>query len=96
MDIIQHILESLANIWGYWAFFEARSWEEVGRWLPTSYLYKTGLLKAMGRGSEQVYASILLSQSHCHVEKLLRNAPLWAIFGSFVRLIWVPSVLMGS
>jgi hypothetical protein len=48
----------LANIGGYWALFEARSWEEVGRWLPTSDLYKPGLLEAMGRsgGSEQVYA----------------------------------------
>jgi hypothetical protein len=30
-------------------FFEARSWEEVGRWLPTSDLYKPGLLEAMGQ-----------------------------------------------
>jgi hypothetical protein len=45
-------LEILAIIGGYWALFEARSWGEVGRWLPTSDLYKPGLLEAMGGGSE--------------------------------------------
>jgi hypothetical protein len=42
----------LANIGGYWALFEAKSWEEVGRWLPTSNIYKLGLLEAMGRSWE--------------------------------------------
>jgi hypothetical protein len=37
----------LANIGGYWALFEARSWGEVGRWLPTSSLYKPEVLEAM-------------------------------------------------
>jgi hypothetical protein len=58
-------LEILPIIGRYWALFEARSWEEVGRWLPTSGLYKPGLLEAMGEisgGSEQVYAVGLLSQ----------------------------------
>jgi hypothetical protein len=32
---------------GYWALFEARSWGEVGRWLPNSDLYKPSLLEAM-------------------------------------------------
>jgi hypothetical protein len=31
----------------YWGLFEARSWGEVGRWLPTLDLYKIGLLEAM-------------------------------------------------
>jgi hypothetical protein len=38
---------------GSWALFEARSWGEVGRWLPTSGLYKPEALEAMGGGSEQ-------------------------------------------
>jgi hypothetical protein len=37
----------LANIGGYWAFFEAKSWGEVGRLLPTLDIYKTRLLEAM-------------------------------------------------
>jgi hypothetical protein len=37
----------LANIGGYWALFEARSWGEVGRLLPTSGLYKPEVLEAM-------------------------------------------------
>jgi hypothetical protein len=41
----------LALLGGYWALFEARSWGEVGRWLPTSDLYKPGLLEAMEGGS---------------------------------------------
>jgi hypothetical protein len=45
--IFQQILEILAIFGGYWALFEARSWGEVGRWLPTSDLYKPGLLEAM-------------------------------------------------
>jgi hypothetical protein len=45
MDIIQHILEILANIGGYWALFEARYWEEVGRWLPTLDLYNQAFLR---------------------------------------------------
>jgi hypothetical protein len=47
-------------------------------------------------GLEQVYAAELLSQNHCHAGKLLRSAPLQAIFGSFVHPNWVLSVLMGS
>jgi hypothetical protein len=38
----------LALLGGYWALFGARSWGEVGRWLPTLDLYKPGLLEAMG------------------------------------------------
>jgi hypothetical protein len=77
------LLKILANIGGYWALFEARSWEEVGRWLPTSDLYKPGLLEAMGGDSEKSYVEGKPSQSHFYVGKLMRSAPLWAISGSF-------------
>jgi hypothetical protein len=36
----------LANIGGYWALFEARSWGEVGRLLPNSDIYKTRVVEA--------------------------------------------------
>jgi hypothetical protein len=78
------------------ALFEARSWGEVGRWLPTSDLYRPSLIDAMRGGLEQVYVARLLIQIHCHAGKLLRSTPLRAISGSFIHLIWVPSVLMGS
>jgi hypothetical protein len=42
----------LANIGGYWALFEARSWGEVGIWLPNSYLYKPRLIESKGGNSE--------------------------------------------
>jgi hypothetical protein len=32
---------------GYWAFLEARFWEEFGEGKTTSYLYKIGLFEAM-------------------------------------------------
>jgi hypothetical protein len=57
MDFFNRFLEILSIFGGSWALFEARSWGEVGRWLPTSGLYKPGLLEAMGGGSEQVYAA---------------------------------------
>jgi hypothetical protein len=47
IDFWSCIWRFLANIGGYWALFEARYWEEVGRWLPNSNLYKSGLLEAM-------------------------------------------------
>jgi hypothetical protein len=81
---------------GYWALFEARSWGEVGRWLPTSDLYKPEVLEAMGGGSEQVYAEDFPSQSHFYAGKPLRRAPLRAISGSSVHPISVSSVLLGS
>jgi hypothetical protein len=80
--ILGLLLEIFALFGGYWALFEARSWEEVGRWLPTSDLYKPGLLEAMGGDSEQVYAEYFPSQSHFYAGKLLRSAPLRAISGS--------------
>jgi hypothetical protein len=39
----------LANIGGFGALFEARSWGEVGRLLPTSSLYKPEALEAIKR-----------------------------------------------
>jgi hypothetical protein len=81
---------------GYWALFEARSWGEVGRWLPTSDLYKPGLLEAMGGHSEQVYAEYFPSQSHFYAGKLLRSAPLRAISGSSGHPISVSFLLLGS
>jgi hypothetical protein len=41
------VLEILVIFGGYWALFEARSWGEVGRLLPTSDLYKPEVLEAM-------------------------------------------------
>jgi hypothetical protein len=48
------VLAQIGQFWrfltffgGYWALFKARSWGEVGRWLPTSYIYKPGLIEAM-------------------------------------------------
>jgi hypothetical protein len=72
----------LALLGGYWALFDARSWGEVGRWLPTSDVYKPGLIEAMRGDLEQVYAEYLLSQSHFYAGKLLRSAHLRAISGS--------------
>jgi hypothetical protein len=46
------ILEIFGPFWGKLGLFEARSWEEVGRWLPTSDIYKPGLLEAMRGDSE--------------------------------------------
>ena len=86
----------MANIGGYWALFEARSWGEVGRWLPTSDLYKLGLLESMEGDSEQVYDEYFPSQSHFYAGKLLRSAPLWAISGSSGHLISMASILLGS
>jgi hypothetical protein len=80
--IFQQIWRFLALFGGYWALFEARSWGEVGRWLPTSDLYKPGLLEAMRGDSEQVYAEYFPSQSHFYAGKLLRSTPLRAISGS--------------
>jgi hypothetical protein len=37
----------VANIGGYWALFEARSWGDVGRLLPTSSLYKPEVFESM-------------------------------------------------
>jgi hypothetical protein len=31
---------------GYWALFEAKSWGEVGRWLPNSDIHKPWILEA--------------------------------------------------
>jgi hypothetical protein len=83
---LAYSIVSFMDFWsvigGYWALFEARSWGEVGRWLPSSDLYKLGLLEAMRGGSNNVYAAGLLSQIHFHAGKLLRSTPLRAIFGS--------------
>jgi hypothetical protein len=76
-------LEILANIGRYWALFEARSWGEVGRWLPTSDLYKKTLLEAMEGYLEKVYAEGFPSQIHFYAGKLLRSSPLRAISGRF-------------
>jgi hypothetical protein len=81
---------------GSWALFEAISWDEVGRLLPTSGLYKLEALEAIGGGSEQENVEELMSQIHFYAGKPLRRAPLWAISGSIVHLISVPSVLLGS
>jgi hypothetical protein len=46
------VLGDLAHFWGILALFEARSWGEVGRLLPTSSLYKLEVLEAMEGGLE--------------------------------------------
>jgi hypothetical protein len=71
----------------------ARSWEVVPHLI---YIYKLEALEAMKGGSEQVYAEELLSQIHFYAGKPLRRAPLRAIYGRFIHLISVPSVLLGS
>jgi hypothetical protein len=80
--IFSLLLKLLANIGGYWALFEARSWGEVGIWLPTPDIYKPRIREARKGDSKQVYVEHLPSQSHFCVGKLLRSAPLRAIFGS--------------
>jgi hypothetical protein len=77
----------LALFGGYWALFEARSWEEVGIWLPNLDIYKPRLLEAIEGDSEKVYAEYFPRQSHFYAGKLLRSAPLWAISGSTDHLI---------
>jgi hypothetical protein len=81
---------------GSWALFEARSWGEVGRLLPTSSLYKPEVLGAMKGGSEHENVEGLLSQSHFYAGKPLRRTPLRAISGSSGHPFSVPSVLLGS
>jgi hypothetical protein len=46
IDFINIIERFWSFLGGYWALFEARSWGEVGRWLPTSNLYKPGFFEA--------------------------------------------------
>jgi hypothetical protein len=46
--IFSLILGILAIIGGSGALFEARSWGEVGRLLPTSSLYKLEVLGSLG------------------------------------------------
>jgi hypothetical protein len=89
------VLEILVIFGGYWALFEARSWGEVGRLLPTSSLYKPEVLEAMEEVQNRFMLKIL-SQSHFYAGKPLRRAPLRAISGSSVHPISVPSVLLGS
>jgi hypothetical protein len=72
----------LALFGGYWALFEARSWGEVGIWLPTLDLYKIGLIEARRGHSIVGYAEDFPSQSHFYAGKLLRSTPLRAIYGS--------------
>jgi hypothetical protein len=45
LGIIQQFLEILVIFGGYWVLLEARSWGGVGRWLPTSDIYKPRLLE---------------------------------------------------
>jgi hypothetical protein len=96
VDFIQHVWIFWPILGGDWALFEAISWGEVRRWLPTSDLYKPSLLEAMGGDSEQVYAEDLPSQSHFYAGKLLRSAPLRAISGSSGHPISVSFLLLGS
>ena len=74
-------MEILVIIGRYWALFEAISWGKVGKWLPTSDLYKPWVIEAKGGGSKQVYVEYFPSPSHFYAGKLLRRAPLWAISG---------------
>jgi hypothetical protein len=90
------VLEIFGQYWGILGLFEARSWGEVGRWLPTSDIYKQGVLEAMGGHSEQVYAEDFPSQSQFYAGKLLRSAPLQAIYGSSDHPISVSFLFLGS
>jgi hypothetical protein len=81
--IIVIIIDFSQQIWGifpifggYWALFEAIYLEEVGGWLPTSDLYKPGLLEAKRGDSKKVYDEDFPNQSHFYAGKLLRSTPL--------------------
>jgi hypothetical protein len=63
IGIIQQFLEILVIFEEYWSLFKTRSWGEVGRWLPTSDLYKLVLLEAMGGDSEKVMLKICQSKA---------------------------------
>ena len=76
--------------------FEARSWGEVGRLLPTSIIYKLEVIEAKGEGLKQINDEELQSQNHFYAGKPLRRAPLRAISGSFVHPFSMRSVLLGS
>jgi hypothetical protein len=52
IDLFSCFWRFLALCGGYWTLFEEKYWEEVGRWLPTSDIYKAGILEAMGGGSK--------------------------------------------
>jgi hypothetical protein len=48
---------------GYWALFEARSWGEVGRLLPTSYIYKPWVLEAIEEVQRRFMLNIFQAKS---------------------------------
>jgi hypothetical protein len=86
----------LAIIGGSGALFEARSWGEVGRLLPTSSLYKPEVLGSLREVQRRRNVEEFDSQSHFYAGKLLRRATLRAISGSFVHPFSVSSVVLGS
>jgi hypothetical protein len=92
---IQQFWRLFSLFGGYWAPFETKYWEEVGRWLPNLYLYKPGLIESMRGHSEQVYAEYFPSQSHLYAGKLLRSTPLRAISGSSGHPISLMFLLLG-
>jgi hypothetical protein len=84
--IFSALLEIFSHYWEILGLFEARSWEEVRRWLPTSGLYKPCIFEAMGEisgGSEQVYDARLLSQRPLLCTKAIEEQ-------TFVGHFWEP------
>jgi hypothetical protein len=71
--IFSAILEILVIFGGYWALFEARSWGEVGRLLPTSIIYKPEVLEAMEEVQNRFMLKNFPSQSHFYAGKPLRE-----------------------
>jgi hypothetical protein len=81
---------------GSGALFETRSWEEVGRLLPTSKIYKIEVLGSLRHVHIRINSKEFDSQSQFYAGKPLRRATLQAISGSFSQPFSVSSVVLGS
>jgi hypothetical protein len=93
--IYSAVLEILVILGDIGPFLRPDLGEKLGGCYQLQIYINHRVLEAMGR-FKQVYAEYFPSQSHFYAGKLLRRAPLWAISGSFVHPILVPSVLLGS
>jgi hypothetical protein len=86
----------LPNIGRSGARFEAKSWEEVGRLMPNSNLYKLGVIGSIREVQNRGNVGEFDSQSHFYVGKTLRRGILWANYGRYAQLFSVSLVVLGS
>jgi hypothetical protein len=86
----------LPIIGGSVARFEARSWEEVGRRIPTQNLYKPGVLSSIGEVHNRINVEYFESQSRFYAGKPLRRGTLRANSGSYAQPCSVLLVVLDS